>query len=457
MKIWINKCNDEEPSEEYKGAYIFSLKRKDYSTVFTNLNDVWLMMGKKEIPTLNEDLFIIGLSIFAIDKRISRDKTFSRWTRDLEVSIPVIELEKWSTVKEDWESILSFLTGDKWKIIFRKTDELFSKRKRASRQKIDVSQCSCVSLFSGGLDSFCGAIDLLNHGEKPCLLGHNEYPQLRKKQDKICKMFREEYPEQKCTFISFTANSRAPYNIGGKLEGSENTSRGRSLLFFCSAVTIAGIIGEGTPIYVPENGFIGLNIPLTNSRKGTCSTRTTHPYFIKNFNTLISKVGIQHQIINFFAFKTKREIVKKVMESPVFYRGAQKTISCAHPCLPRYKKEGDKTYPKNCGYCYPCLIRKSSLLDISECNGIYSQSELTLGFLNNNIKSDTTNDFIALMSSVHRYLSLDENELKRLIKCTGHLEEEEVDKFLPVYQNTMEDLIELFSKDRELKKYIGIE
>jgi 7-cyano-7-deazaguanine synthase in queuosine biosynthesis len=454
MKIWINKCIDECPINEFKDAFVFSIKRSG-STIFTGLNDVWLMMGKKETQPLHEDLFIIGLSIFAIDKRVSRIQTFNRWTRNLEVSIPVIELETWNKVKENWESMLAFLTGDNWKLSFRESEELFSRRKRNSRKSIDVSSCTCVSLFSGGLDSFCGAIELLQKGETPCLIGHNEYPKLRTKQEALCNMFCEEYPQQKSVFVSFTANSRAPYGKEGRLSGAENTSRGRSLLFLCAAVTIAGIIGDGTTIYVPENGFIGLNIPLTNNRKGTCSTRTTHPYFIRAYNEILKMVGIKHKVINFFAFETKRSIVHKVKDTSAFTRGTKDTISCSHPCLPRYKRKGDKTYPKNCGYCYPCIIRKCSLLGLEQYDGEYSQDKLSLDFFSRHIESDTTNDMAALISSLYRYLSLDENELVRLIKCTGHLTKDEIEKFIPVYKETMKDLEGLFSQDEELKKYIG--
>ncbi len=34
-----------------------------------------------------------------------------------------------------------------------------------------------------------------------------------------------------------------------------------------------------------------------------------------------------------------------------------------------------KEYPINCGYCYPCLIRKSSLLDIDEMKKYSYQGE----------------------------------------------------------------------------------
>ena len=69
---------------------------------------------------------------------------------------------------------------------------------------------------------------------------------------------------------------------------------------------------------------------------------------------------------------------------------------------------------------------------------------------------DTTNDMAAIMSSIYRYLSLDNDELQRLIKCTGHLTNDEVKKFAPLYKETMEDLKKLFSYDINLEEYIGI-
>lgn len=75
---------------------------------------------------------------------------------------------------------------------------------------MNVQNCNCVCLFSGGLDSFCGAIKLLEHGDSPCLIGHNEYPKLAKRQNLFARTFQDFYPEQSVKFISFTANSRAP-------------------------------------------------------------------------------------------------------------------------------------------------------------------------------------------------------------------------------------------------------
>ena len=107
-----------------------------------------------------EDLFIIGLSVFALDKRISRSLFDDAWTREIEVSIPVLEKNKWDRTCDKWNELLSFLTGDIWKIKFRSTSAEYGFHKNANRSKIDISGCDCVSLFSGGLDLFCGAIKL---------------------------------------------------------------------------------------------------------------------------------------------------------------------------------------------------------------------------------------------------------------------------------------------------------
>lgn len=456
MRFWVDKEQEKKPDDEWKDAYVFSINRKKYSTIFTNITDSWYRMDQMQIPAIYEDLFIIGLSIFALDKRVSRRRFKDCWTRDIKVSIPVLEYEKWKDTSLQWEKILGFLTGDHWHIVFRKSEVIYSYREHANRIHLNVQDCDCVCLFSGGLDSFCGAIRLLEEGGSPCLVGHNEYPKLAKRQRLFTSTFQNFYPEQSVKFISFTANSRAPISEKeGGLKGSENTSRGRSLLFLCAALSIAGILGRNVPVYIPENGFIGLNIPLTGGRKGTCSTRTTHPYFLRQFNDVLKQVGIQNTIINFFAYNTKREIVQQVKDTNAFKSCYADTISCSHPCLARYNKNGSKEYPINCGYCYPCLIRKSSLLDIDEIKK-YSYKGEAYEFLMAYEESEKSADLRAVLGSIYRCKHSLDKELKRDIRCVGELTEEEVEKFLVLYKKSIDDLVQLFSGDQRMKEYLGV-
>ena len=456
MRFWIDKEQECQPSGLWEDAYVYSINRKKYSTIFTNITDIWYRMDCLRIDAIYEDLFIIGISIFSLDKRIDRRLFKDCWTRDIYVSIPVLEYDKWKKTSTKWEKMLRFLTGDIWHIEFRKSEKVYSLREHPNRKHLNVQGCNCVCLFSGGLDSLCGAIKLLENGSSPCLLGHNEYPKLRKKQNEFAEIFKNIYSKQKVDFISFTANSRAPISSAkGKLNGSENTSRGRSLLFLCAALSIAGILGKEVPVYIPENGFIGLNVSLTKSRKGTCSTRTTHPYFLSQFNSILKNVGIDHPIINFFAFNTKREVVNHVKHTEAFLNCYADTISCSHPCLARYNKSGGNEFPINCGYCYPCLIRKSSVLDVDN-DRKYSFAGETYEFLMENEENDKGADLRAVLSSVYRYKHISEEELKRYIKNVGQLSVDEVEKFLRVYTNSMEDLIELFTVDERMMRYLKL-
>lgn len=456
MQFWIDKEQECQPFGLWKDAYIYSINRKKYSTIFTNITDIWYRMDCLSIDPIYEDLFIIGISIFSLDKRINRRLFKDCWTREINVSIPVLEYDKWKGTSTNWEKMLRFLTGDIWHIEFRKSMKVYSLREHPNRKHLNIQGCDSVCLFSGGLDSLCGAIKLLEEGASPCLLGHNEYPKLRKKQNEFAEIFKNIYSEQKVDFISFTANSRAPISSKeGKLIGSENTSRGRSLLFLCAALSIASILGKEVPVYIPENGFIGLNISLTKSRKGTCSTRTTHPYFLSQFNSILKAVGIDHPILNFFAFNTKREVVNQVKDTEAFLNCYFDTISCSHPCLARYNKSGGNEFPINCGYCYPCLIRKSSLLDVDK-DKKYSFAGETYEFLMENEENDKGSDLRAVLSSVYRYKCINEEELKRYIKNVGQLSVDDVEKFLRVYKRSMEDLIELFTVDERTKRYLGL-
>ena len=453
MKFWINKENDAEPTWDWNEAYCMSINRDSWSTIYSSVPSIWYHLGKQSMEYIYEDLFIIGLSVFALDKRISRSLFDDAWTREIEVSIPVLEKNKWDRTCDKWNELLSFLTGDIWKIEFRSTSAEYGFHKNTNRSKIDISGCDCVSLFSGGLDSFCGAIKLLEDGKSPVLVGHNEYPKLRYIQENMVKDFRSNYDSQSISFLGFTAGARAPKNIEGEpLRKTENTSRGRSLLFLCAAISIAGIMGEDTPVYIPENGFIGLNISLTNSRKGSCSTRTTHPFFLEGLSEILGEVGIHNRIENFFAYNTKREIVNLIAETQSFKNNYMNTISCSHPCVARYNRTGSREYPVNCGFCYPCLIRKASLQDveISEKNDV----EDTISFINTESESTKSSDLFAVLSSVHRYKGLSDKELRRMIRGTGKLSKEKVEWFERVYREGMNDLTDFFKNEPDMEKYL---
>jgi hypothetical protein len=136
----------------------------------------------------------------------------------------------------------------------------------------------------------------------------------------------------------------------------EDTTRARSLLFIAFGLLCASIAGPELPLYVPENGVIGLNVPLIGSRSGSASTRTTHPHFMESLGALLVRLGITNPVVNPYRLLTKGEAMARCADQPAVRSLAPMTVSCAHPSAGRFLGR-----PGSCGYCYPCLIRRASM------------------------------------------------------------------------------------------------
>lgn len=217
-----------------------------------------------------------------------------------------------------------------------------------------------------------------------------------------------------------------------------------------------GFKHRGIPFKVcyfkPESGLNQTAMSLYEKNEITCNRQW---FYSNDTHNSVEKVGIKNTITNFFAYNTKREIVGQVKDTDAFKSCYADTISCSHPCLARYNKKGSKEYPVNCGYCYPCLIRKSSLLDIDEIKKYSYQGE-AYDFLIEYEESEKSADLRAVLGSIYRCKHSSDKELKRYIRCVGELTEEEVEKFLSLYKKSIEDLVQLFSADQRMKEYLGL-
>lgn len=107
------------------------------------------------------------------------------------------------------------------------------------------------------------------------------------------------------------------------------------------------------PLYVCENGFISINPPLTDSRLGSLSTRTTHPEFLGLVQKLMAKAALRIRIENPYQLKTKGEMLQGCHDRTKLEENASLSISCG-----RYRRFGNK----HCGRCVPCLVRRAAFL-----------------------------------------------------------------------------------------------
>src|SRR6185369_16446022 len=86
--------------------------------------------------------------------------------------------------------------------------------------------------------------------------------------------------------------------------GNEETTRGRSFLFFALGIFAGSGLNVPFTLKVPENGLIAVNVPLDPLRLGALSTRTTHPFYIARWNDALQGLGLKGRIENPYWDKT---------------------------------------------------------------------------------------------------------------------------------------------------------
>jgi len=484
MKVWINKAQEEEKSEEYSNAVVFSmLNKKGTGNLGTNFEDIWRRFNLEQIDKIFEDLLVIGAAIFATDRRIPRRrlegysseyKYKDNWTRNIKINIPVLEYERWNLAKNDLETFLNFLTGDEWEIVFRTTQYRYRNGKYSRRKyknqglMIETKEFDCISLFSGGLDSFCGALHLLEKQKNVFFVTCMEHRLLRKRVTELFEVVKEDYPNVNKEIYIFSTNPGKPQDVNDEFINKfvEDTSRSRSFLFMAAAIAVASIVKPKDGVYIPENGFIGINLPLTKSRLGSCSTRTTHVWALRQLNTILEIVGIDVPISNFYAHKTKGEIVEEFKDNITFRKCAGRTLSCSHPTHGRMAKTSP---PINCGYCYPCMIRRASLNKIDFDNTEYIEHfnddyKLSTEMIEKygNPYSGRAKDLIAVLQALHMYENnTDGDYYKKALINLGNLSLDEVMIFERVCKKSLEELNDMMvniakTNDIKLTDYIGI-
>ena len=301
-------------------------------------------------PAEAVDLLRFAAAVFCADKVAPRP---GNWTRSLSLAVPVRNLDRWTAIAETLGTALSFLSGDDWDV-----------RPVASSEPAQVPEpaldpVDAVCLFSGGLDSFAGAVDLLASGKRVCLVAHYEGGQAPKAQDHLARRLKTKYGRDRVVFRYLFLRPAPHSGLQARPlpEARESSTRTRSMLFLAAGLVVAAGYGPDVPLVIAENGFIGINVPLTEARNGSLSTRTTHPYFMAAVSAFAAALGLSNTIRNPFRVMTKGEMLAATADKKTLFGLARETLSCAHPEAPRYAKREQG----NCGYCFPCLIRRAAL------------------------------------------------------------------------------------------------
>lgn len=304
------------------------------------------------------DFAILAATVTAADTRISRERAAQdAWTREIEVCVPVKEPEVWEQITPLLRTILDFLTGDKWSVQFR-ARPLAKRRLASTTENLRTANPDCVCLFSGGLDSFIGAIDLFSAGASPLLISHYWDGITSHHQTMCADVLKARFAGSEFNHvrarIGFPTDTVEDVPV-------EDTLRARSFMFFALAALAADAVGGDVIIHVPENGLISLNVPLDPLRIGALSTRTTHPFYMARVNELLRALGLQSHLLNRYGLQTKGQMVSGCADPVFLATHAKHTMSCSSPGKTRFAQDESQRQPKHCGYCVPCLIRRASL------------------------------------------------------------------------------------------------
>lgn len=327
---------------------------KGRNEVHLHLHDLTtsMMQTPQDIAT---DLLEIASYLFAADQVVRRggEAEFeygAKWRRHFWFEIPVRQPDLWSQpeVTETLREVLTFLSDDDYEFNFKKLrnappiDDYLDFRKDG----VDSSGIEEVMLFSGGLDSFGGAVKEIADGRrKVALVSHVPTSKVGAPQRTLVDRLN----------AHLNGTAPTPFHIQielnkGKSLGREHTQRTRSFVYSSLAAVVARMLGRDR-IRFYENGIVSFNLPLSLQSVGARASRTTHPQSLAGFAKLFSKVfDTSFTIENPFLWKTKTDVLTE-LKAGGFGRLCAATISCAHT----WERTTQHTH---CGTCSQCIDRR---------------------------------------------------------------------------------------------------
>lgn len=438
------------PQEATKNEFAMVTINCESAESSSSINiDYSALLDKCDVPNnVSIDFLFISTVIYCIDKLIPRVHSIDNWTRQLQTEIPVADSNLWNQNRDTLNRAISFLTGDLWDISFREL-ECSLKRPKRDRYRLSLEEAEpeAVSLFSGGLDSLIGAIDLLESRPQATIkfVGHYDPSVGGPKSDQKSLMdeLRSHY-RNRAKFVQIMAGQTPP--------GGEVSFRSRSILFIGLGMYVASAAGEDIDLLMPENGNIALNVPLTPSRRGSCSTRTAHPFFLETINQVLEDVGITNRVLNPFEFMTKGECVEQCRNRSLLESILTNSVSCAKP---HHKRTWIRRSARQCGRCMPCIYRRAALHKIGLDTEVFGR-DICSGEVELDSTEGLADDFRAYVSFMSNNPT--SKEISNLLLANGNLDISKLSDYGDVVFRALEEIRTLL-RDKatpRLKRQIGI-
>ena len=359
----------------HSGKSTYRLRQATNSKAFYNYS--WSVHPQNSVVSnpMALDLLEIGKAVHLADRAIRRDLRLGKRTRAIQVCIPVFERNFWESVRGLLEKLAGFASCDVWQITFAQTKGREPPpRKKSSRLEADV-----VALFSGGLDSLCGAAYLCPRST-PVFVTHSP-PGRERTEQMLAKLWAAmgKEPLKREHLVTFRLTPRDLDRKGRRTMFPEASRRTRPFFFLSLAAAVA-LEHQIEKIQMSENGAMALSLPLRAEAYGAQRARQAHDFLMRGFTELLKKIESRPwQVRNPFALETKGEACRHLKigqaqpKTGLVGELASKTESCEYVGRQRARLLAWKRNHRRrsgeigvgggpqCGLCEPCVSRRAAL------------------------------------------------------------------------------------------------
>src|SRR5690606_33935430 len=311
------------------------------------------------------------------------------WSRAFNFHFNVRDYSFWKRpdIQELMEQALLFMSGDhSYKFNFYKASaDLPTNIFDDEKFEVYTPEKLKVSLFSGGIDSLAGAIEMLKTSDSEvCLVSHQSG------QPGTIMTQRTIYDELKQVYAERCNHNKFHCGLHG-IKSKDETQRTRAFLYCSTAFAIARTYKQDC-IYVFENGITSLNFAETQDLMNGRASRTTHPQTLAKLQELFSAIAEEEfHIYNPYLFKTKTEVVE-VLKTQNELDILDDSVSCS---VTRNKERGNT----HCGKCSQCIDRRFAVyaaeVEKYDTSALYNFDFLENDLLEDEIKKILT-DYIRL-------------------------------------------------------------